>query len=390
MNFIMLVACVATLLLAGCSRSSSNQKQESGMLVQPAIRRTSGVVKLATNSPQLSRIRVESVAIAAVPVDEVIAPGKVEMNPSRVTRIAMPVPGRVQRVLVGLGDAVRLGQPLVTIESSEVSSVLSSLRQAQANLAQGNAALTKAEMDLNRARDLLVNRAIAQKEVLNAETLVAQAQAVVEQAQAARDEAQRHLQILGLRPGQKDQEITLSANGPGKVVEISVAPGEYRNDTSAPLITIADLSTVWVAADVPENAIRFVRIGERVNIQLAAYPGETFQGRVMRIADVVDSESRTIKVRAELDNRSGRFRPQMFAQIRHDHGSRSLPMVPKGAVLQQEGQNIVYIERAPGEFHEVPVTIIWQGMDRLAIASGISAGERIVVDGAMLLKGAAL
>jgi cobalt-zinc-cadmium efflux system membrane fusion protein len=291
---------------------------------------------------------------------------------------------------VGLGDAVNQGQPLLTIESADVSSVMASLRQAEANLAQGNAALSKAEMDLNRARDLHANRAIAQKEVLNAETLVAQAKAVVEQAQAAREEALRRLQILGLQPGQKNQEITLAAGGPGKVVEISVAPGEYRNDTSAPLMTIADLTTVWVAADVPENVIRFVRIGERVNIQLAAYPGETFQGRVRRIADVVDSGTRTIKVRAELDNRSGRFRPEMFAQIRHDHGSRNLPMVPKGAVLQQEGQNIVYVERARGEFQEVPVTILWQGTDRLAVASGISAGDRIVVDGAMLLKGATL
>jgi cobalt-zinc-cadmium efflux system membrane fusion protein len=267
---------------------------------------------------------------------------------------------------------------------------MAALRQAEANLAQGNAALSKAQVDLDRARDLLANRAIAQKDVLNAETLVAQAKAVVEQAQAAKDESLRRLQILGLQPGQKELEITLPATSPGKVVEISVAAGEYRNDTSAPLITIADLSTVWVAAEVPENAIRFVRMGERVNIQFAAYPGETFQGRVTHIADLVDSESRTIKVRAELDNRSGRFRPEMFAQIRHDHGSSNLPMVPKGAVLQQEGQDIVYVQRAPGEFHEVPVTIAWQGTDRIAVRNGLSAGDRIVVDGVMLLKGASL
>src|SRR5262249_12739304 len=160
----------------------------------------------------------------------------------------------------------------------------------EANLAQGNAAVAKSEADLNRARDLLENRAIAQKEVLNAQTAVAQAKAILEQAQAAREEALRRLQLLGLQPGQTDQEITLSSSVPGKIVEISVAQGEYRNDTSAPLMTIADLSTVWVAADVPENAIRLIRIGEHVNIELAAYPGEAFQGRVKRIADLVDAE----------------------------------------------------------------------------------------------------
>jgi cobalt-zinc-cadmium efflux system membrane fusion protein len=390
MNLATPLACMLMLLLCGCGSPSSDRKMSTEPPSQPAITRTGKVVRLAADSPQLSRIRLEEATVAAVPVDEVTAPGKVEMNPNRVSRIAMPVPGRVRRVLVGLGDAVQPGQALLTIESAEVSSILSALRQAEANLAQGNVALAKSEADLNRARDLLANRAIAQKEVLNAETLVAQAKAVVEQAQAAREETLRRLQLLGLRPGQRDQEITLSSGVPGKIVEISVAQGEYRNDTSAPLMTIVDLSTVWVAADIPENAIRFVRIGEHVNIQLAAYPGETFQGRVTRIADLVDSESRTIKVRAELDNRSGRFRPEMFAQIRHDHGSRNLPMVPKGAVLQLEGQNIVYVERARGEFHEVPVTIVWQGTDRLAIGSGISAGDRIVVDGAMLLKGATL
>jgi membrane fusion protein, heavy metal efflux system len=390
MNLATLLAGMLMLLLLGCGSPSSAPKVSTATPSQPAITRTGKVVRLAADSPQLSRIRLEEATVASVPVDEVTAPGKVEMNPNRVSRIAMPVPGRVRRVLVGLGDAVQTGQPLLTIESADVSSILSALRQAEANLAQGNAALAKSEADLNRARDLLENRAIAQKEVLNAQTLVAQAKAVVEQAQAAREEALRRLQLLGLQPGQRDQEITLSASVPGKIVEISVAQGEYRNDTSAPLMTIADLSTVWVAADVPENAIRFVRIGEHVNIRLAAYPGETFQGRVTRIADLVDSESRTIKVRAELDNRSGRFRPEMFAQIRHDHGSRNLPMVPKEAVLQQEGQNIVYVERARGEFHEVPVTIVWQGTDRLAIGSGISAGDRIVVDGAMLLRGATL
>ena len=84
------------------------------------------------------------------------------------------------------------------------------------------------------------------------------------------------------------------------MLDLSVVPGEFRNDTNAPLMTIADLSTVWVTSQVPESYIRFVQVGERVEVSLVAYPGEVFDGRVARVADVVDPQTRTIKVHAEL------------------------------------------------------------------------------------------
>jgi len=90
---------------------------------------------------------------------------------------------------------------------------------------------------------------------------------------------------------------------------VSVVPGEFRNDLNANVITIADLSTVWVASDVAESDIRFIRLGERVDIELTAYPGETFHGQVTRLADSVDPQTRTIKVRAEMANPMNPFGP---------------------------------------------------------------------------------
>ena len=156
-----------------------------------------------------------------MPEDEVVAPGKVELDPGRVSRVAVPVPGRISRVLVGLGDAVTAGQPLILLESTEVSGVMSALRQASANLSQANATLAKSQADLARSRDLLADRAIAQKDVLAAEATVAQSKAAVEQAQAAGDEAMRKLQLLGLQPGAMDQRVTVKAPASGKVVEIT-------------------------------------------------------------------------------------------------------------------------------------------------------------------------
>jgi len=151
-------------------------------------------------------------------------------------------------------------------------------------------------------------------------------------------------------------------------------------------MTIADMSTVWVAADIPEDRIRLIRPGETVEISMPAFPGERLTGRVRKIGDAVDPQTRTIKVRAELPNPTGRYRPEMFATIRHVHGYSTLPVIPRGALLQQQDTNTVFLERAEGDFEEVPVVVAWQDEKQVAIRSGIKAGDRVVVDGTTQLK----
>jgi cobalt-zinc-cadmium efflux system membrane fusion protein len=263
---------------------------------------------------------------------------------------------------------------------------MATLRQALANLAQANATLAKAEADLARARDLFADRAIAQKDVLAAASAVVQAKAGVEQAQAARDEAMRKLEILGLQPGTMDQEIPVRAHGNGRVVEIAAASGDFRSDTNTPVMTIANMSSVWVAADVPEDRIRLIRVGETVEITMQAFPGERFSGRVRKIGDEVDPQTRTIKVRAELANPSGRYKPEMFATVRHVRAISPLPVVPRGAVLQAPDANTVFVERGPGRFEEVPVTIVWEDDKHVAIRGAIQARDCVVIDGTMQLK----
>ena len=235
-------------------------------------------------------------------------------------------------------------------------------------------------------RDLLANRAIAQKEVLSAETVMAQSKAALEQALAGRDDVARKLGLLGLEAGKMDRLIVVRAPVPGKVVDIAVAPGEYRNDTAAPVITVADLSTVWVAADVPETAIRLIRAGAPVAITLSAFPDRTFSGRVKKIGDLVDRQTRTVKVRAELNNADGQLRPEMFATIRCSRGMRQAIVVPRAALFQQQDRTTVFRERAPGVFEEVTVTVVWQDQRRAAIGTGLGAGDRIVVDGITQLR----
>ena len=371
------------LATVGCDRRPQAASVNS---TAPAVPTDSGEIRLPPDSPQLKRLRVAEVHTEQVPFEEVVVPGKIEANPTRVSRIALPVAGRVKQVMVTIGDAVSQGQPVIALDSPEIGAALSAYRQAQARVTQAKAAQVKAEADLNRIKDLFDNRAVAQKEVISAETTLAQAKSDVVQAEAALEETQKKLQIFGLQSGQAIQDIKVRAPVSGKVLEISVAAGEYRNDTSAPVMTIADLSTVFMSADVPEDRIRLIRPGEQVEINLSAYPGEIFRGQVKRISDTVDPQTRTIKVRAELQNPTGRLRPEMFGEIRHKQGLRDMPVVPAGAIVQGDQRNIVYRENSPGVFEPVEVTFGRRDDDRVPILSGIKPGDRIVIDGAMLLR----
>jgi len=371
-----------TLALAGCGRQQP-APEKAAAAPTPS---DSSEIRLAPDSPQLKRLRVEEVRTEKVPLEEVVVPGKIEANPTRISRIALPLAGRVKQVMVTIGDAVRAGEPVMALDSPETGAALAGYRQAQAKLNQANAAQSKAEADLTRIKDLFENRAVAQKEVIVAETALAQAKSDVAQAEAAVDESQKKLQIFGLQPGQSNQDIMVRAAVSGKVLDISVAAGEYRNDTSAPVMTIADLSTVFMTADVPENQIRLIQPGEQIEISLSAYPGEIFRGQVKRLGDTVDPQTRTIKVRAELQNPVGRLRPEMFGEIRHRQGLREMPVVPSGAIVQGDQRNIVYREKSPGVFEAVEVTFGKREGDGVPILTGVKAGDRVVTDGTMLLR----
>jgi membrane fusion protein, heavy metal efflux system len=352
-----------------------------------ALTWTSGTLTVPANSPMLKQIRRERVADAELATDEVIAPGKIEANPNRISKVVAPVAGRVARVLVAVGDAVRQGQPLFTIESPDADAATSTHLQADAAVSQARATLLKAQADAERTKDLFDHNAVAKKEVLNADSALAQAQAALDQALASRQQAERRLSVLGLTPGDFTQQVTVRSPLSGKVLELSVVPGEYRNDTSAPVMTIADLSTVWVSSQVPETYIRFIQPREKVEIRLVAYPDETFEGHVAQIADTVDPQTRTVKVHAELDNRRGRFRPEMFGSIHHIESTAKMPVVPAGAVVEGDGHSTVFVESAPGTFQERDVVVGKKAGPGIRIVSGVKAGETVVVDGAMLLSG---
>ena len=351
------------------------------------------VLRIPLDSPQLKQIRVEPIRQVDMPSDELVAPGRVAMNPNRVSRVLPPVGGRVLKVLVKLGDHVEQEQPLLTMESPDGDAAVSADLQAQSSERQTRAALQKAEGDLRRATDLYEHKAVAEKDFLQAQNDVASTRSGYEIAQAVREQTSRKLQLLELKPTEFHQAVQVRAPLTGQVLDINVAPGEYRaaisfhTDTTAPLMTIADLSTVWVSSDVPEPFIPLIHLGEPVAITLVAFPDQILSGRVARIGDVLDAQTRTLKVHVELPNPVGRFRPEMYGSIRHSGPTRRTLVVPDTALLQEYGRSIVFVERGPGQFERREVTTGVRTGSVVAISEGLAPAERVVVDGAILLKG---
>lgn len=383
-RFLTTVSCVLVwlALLTACSPQKVEQQAQKQAELP---KQTPGQAVIDPASPQLAQIRTELAVASLVPVGNVSAPGKVEANANRLSHVVLPVAGRVSTVLVKIGDFVRQGQPLLTVESADVDAAVSNYQQAQASVTQAKSLLAKAQMDLDRAKDLFEHGAVPQKEVLNAQAVTVQGQAAVEQAQAGAEQTRRRLQLLGIAPNSFGQKVTVSAPISGKVMEMSIVNGEFRNDLSAPLMTIADLSSVWVTSDVQETSIRFIKQGEAVRIELAAYPGETFRGRVTLISDTVDPQTRTVKVRAELPNPDGRLKPEMFGNIQLAEQSEQKPTVPTSAVIATDGKTLVWREIGKGRFEKVAIITGAQMGNRIAVLDGLAAGDRIVVDGVMLL-----
>ena len=375
----------AVSLLGGCGRSETPAPSAASQPQQAT--KNINLITIPPDSPQAKQMRVEPVRTADVPTDEVLAPGKIMINPNRTSKLLLPIAGRIVSVMAQLGDSVIQGQPLVAIDSPDADAAVAAYHQGQATERQAQAALTKAQTEFDRAGKLYEAETIAQKDLVAAENDLAQAKAGLETARAGVEQARRKLEVLGLNPTDFHQRTFARAPISGKVLDINVAPGEYRNDTSAPLMTIADLSTVWVSSDVPESGIRLIHIGDRMTITCLAYPGETFSGRVARIADVVDPQTRTLKVYLDLANPQGRLRPEMFCTISHARDVRSVPVLPVSAVIQEYGKSIVFIERGPGQYERREVTVGARSSDIVPVLHGVQVGDRVIVDGAVLLRG---
>ena len=170
------------------------------------------------------------------------------------------------------------------------------------------------------------------------------------------------------------------------MVDLQVARGAHLNDATAAIMTIANLDEVWVTANVPEMDAALVTQGQAVDVVFTAYPDEVFKGRVLFVSDILDPDTRRVKVRIAFQNSDMRLKPNMFSTTTFMTPKRTVPMVATTAVVLKNEADQVFVEIAPWTFEARPVEIDFQQGDQAVVAHGLKAGERVVVKGAVLLN----
>lgn len=396
MNRHLVVMAASLVMLAGCGEKEAaveaakapKAEESKPPVATSAQAGANGEVTMAADAPELKEMKIESVAMRSVPADAVVATARIEANPHNVGHALAPVAGRITNVAVRLGDTVTRGQVVATIESAAIEDAESDYLEADTAVHQAELAGAKADADLARLTDLYEHMAVAQKEVLAAQTTQALTRTALEHAKQVRDHERDRLEFLGLKPGEKHQRIVVTAPISGKVTEVNAVQGEYRNEINNPLVTITDLSRVWATAEIPESKIRLCRVGGVAQLDLIAFPNEMFRARVTRIADTVNSDTRTIKVNAELENPDGKLRPDMFGSVQYAGGETKAPWIPEDAVVRVNGNNLVFVEQSPGRFRAAEVEIGPPFEEGFPVTKGLKPGDRVVTQGAIYLKAA--
>jgi len=308
-------------------------------------------------------------------------------------------PGRVESVHVRLGDQVKAGQPLVTYDNVELGQLIGEYARAGAALNRAEADSDVARRAVERATKLVEAGGIPRAELERREAEFKRAQAEVAAARGELTNVERKLQRSGVAasdlarlqdsapPGDMRSRTVVRAPFSGVITATNVAPGEAV-DTERELLTVADLSTVWVLGDIYQKDIASVRVGQRAEISSESYPDEKFQGRLTNVSDVLDPSTRTAKVRAEVPNTDRRLKLQMFVTLQIPTAAeRPALIVPNAALQEIDGETVVFVQVKDDTFQK-RVVQSGAGVGGLVpIVAGLKAGERVVIEGAFMLKG---
>jgi cobalt-zinc-cadmium efflux system membrane fusion protein len=328
--------------------------------------------------------RIETATVSAAPGKPVLSlAGKVAYGEDRYSRVSSPVQGRVLEVRARLGDRVKVGEILLVVDSPDIA-------QAYSEFMKEHSELTYVTRAYELAKDLYESKALSQKDLKQAENDAIKAQAEFRRAK-------ERLLSLRVPAGElekplAEQKITsrFEMRSPltGTVVERTVTPGQsVGGDPGQVLFTVADLDVLQVVADVYERDLGLVHGGQVATVTVEAYPGVIFPGAVAAIGDVVDPNTRTIKVRAWVNNEEHKLKPEMFARLNIDLGDgASFIAVPKEAVLEIDGKEYVYVVEGDDRYVKHEVKVGTASADLVRILEGLKPGERVVTKGAILLK----
>ncbi|MFN0110011.1 MAG: efflux RND transporter periplasmic adaptor subunit [Blastocatellia bacterium] len=376
-------------LLSGCNKSEPIQTA--------ATEAAKTESKEPAKDPNLLTLSAESIKLAKLDFaeaseKEIVAPieatGRVAINEDLTTRVGSLFSGRILDVAVKVGDRVRQGQVLAKMHTHEVHEAEAEWFKAQAELKQRQTQAAFAKSAFERAERLLQAKAISQHELDKARLEYQAAEQEIQRAEAEVERARGHHEHLGLPDDQHDYDAPVMIRAPssGIVMKREITAGASVNPGDL-LFFISDLSSVWVMAEVAEKHLSAMKVGLPVAISVAAFPDSTFNGRIARIGEVMNAETRTVEVRCLADNRQGKLKAEMFAAISLATGEkRTATLVSQKALQEMGGKTIVFVARGNNQFEKREVTTGRKQGDLIEITTGLSAGNRVVTTGSFILK----
>ncbi|GKS59553.1 RND transporter [Nitrospira sp.] len=329
---------------------------------------------------QRARIEVAPVTRGPFPVYREF-PAAVQANENELAEVTPLIPGRVTRVAVDVGQDVKKEALLAMLHSAE-------LGMAESAYLKAIAREYEADLFYARAVDLYEAKAVSLADVQRRE-------AVMKTARAESREARNRLELLGVPSSEitrlaREQtirpEVSIRAPFDGRVIMRNLTRGEIV-EKGQRLFTVADLSNVWVVANVPEKDVRFVRQDQSVEVVAAAYPHGSFPGTITYVSDVLDPSTRTMKVRVTVRNPDRLLKPEMFALVRLYAGSKQDALtIPRVAVQDGSMVPMVFVKKDDRSFEPRRITVGDERGDMVTIVKGLEEGDLVVTRGAFLLK----
>lgn len=326
-------------------------------------------------------ITIKEVTLLAMDVT-LKATGEVGVNRDRFVIVSPRVSGVVKEVFVDLGDPVRKGQKLAMLDSVE-------LGESRANYKKAVAMQKLARKNYAREQSLYNKKICSKKQFLEARNEYDQACIELKSLhEKLLLMGQQESDIQGLAEDRVSPLFTLMAPFDGTVIEKDVAMGELKNAFS-PTVTVADLSHLWVWFDIYEKDISKVKVGNKVMIDVGSYPDEQFEGLVTYMGDVVDEKTRTVKMRAEVDNHHRKLKPGMFARVMlllSSTSGNNFPVVTEETIQTDGEKYFVFVPLDEGYFLRRDVTTGAHADGYVQVVSGLNHRDRVVAKGGFLLK----
>lgn len=366
---IFLATCLAlTLGLSAC--------QETGTSPQQQAQDSSLITPDANLQQQLQVAEIQTMPIS----DTLRVAGHIDFDENALARIGASVTGRITQIHASLGQEVHKGDLLAQLNSSELTNLQLSYLKARSQMELN-------KRNVERAQALFKADVIGAAELQRRETEYDIAAA---ETRAARDQ----LRVLGVSPsaidklgasGTIDSVSGVNASLHGIVVERNIAPGQVVQPSDV-LFVVANLARVWAVAQVPEQQISQVKMGQAVKIEVPALANEKLLGKLIYVGQTVNPETRTVLVRTELDNREGRLKPAMLSSMLIEASPTQRLVVPSSAVVRENDEDHVFVAQEGGSYKLVKVKLGAENNGQRVVLEGLKTGDKIVVQGAFHLN----